>query len=391
MLRDSIRSKSIIISTHEFASGFPQYMEEYLFQNKIKNLLYIHHPLHLDQKDGSGFRIYSNGSLIKEKKDIYKTKISVITFFLDFLSNIYWVLKTKKRWDLYVGSNNLNAFSGLFLKKLGLVSKCVFYTVDFIPNRFSRPLLNKVYLWIDGFCTKHCDETWILSPRVIEGRHEYLKLDKKYDKKQILVPEGVWLSRIKRKTFSDINKTRAVFVGHLVERMGVQKVIEAIPQIVKKIPNFKLIIIGTGDYKDRLRKLAEDLRVTDKVVFTGYIGDHKNVEDLIASCAVGIACYKKDDGSFTYYAEPSKTKVYLGAGIPVVMTDMFYNAYDIEKAGAGKVVEYDEKSIAKAIISVLSNANKLENYRNEALEFIKDYDWVKIFEKNLSRILKQRP
>lgn len=388
MIKDLVQNKRIIISTHEFASGFPQYLEEYLSKNKIESLLYIHHPLHLDQKVGSGFRLHSQGSLVEEKGNVYKTKISIISFFLDFLFNIYWVLKTKKKWDLYIGSNNLNALSGLLLRQLGLVKKCVFYTVDFIPNRFRNALLNKIYLWIDGFCTKHCDETWILSPRVIEGRHRYLGLNKKYDKKQILVPEGVWLSRIKRKPFKEVKKTTAVFVGHLVSRMGVQKVIESIPYVLKNIPEFKLVVIGTGDYEDQLKSLAYKLKVEKYIEFTGYIKDHKEVENLIASCAVGIACYEESKDSFTYYAEPAKTKVYMGAGLPVIMTDMFYNAYDIEKAGAGKVVQYDEKSISKAIVGMLSDSEKLKDYRNRALNFIKDYDWVKIFEENLSRVIK---
>jgi len=363
-------------------------LEEYLIDNKIKDLLYIFHPLNNDVKNGSGLRLYSDGQLKKEIKDTYRAKLSVVSFLFDFFSNIYWVLRAQKKWDLYIGSNNLNAFSGIFLKKLGLVKKCVFYTVDFVPNRFSNPLLNNIYLWIDGFCTKFCDETWILSPRVIEGRHKYLGLGKKYDKKQILVPEGVWFSRIRRKPFSKINKTTAVFVGHLVERMGVQKVIEAIPEILKKMPNFKLIIIGKGDYEGQLKSLVKKLKIEKNVEFTGYIENHKEVENLIASCAIGIACYKEDLSSFTYYAEPAKTKVYMGAGLPVVMTDMFYNAYDIEKAGAGKVVAYNQKSIAKTIVEMLSNDKKLSDYRENALNFIKNYDWVKIFEENLLRVTK---
>lgn len=385
--KEFIKEKSIIISTHEFASGFAQYLEEYLAKNKARNLFYIHHPLHLENGSFAGFRIYENGRLTKEFISGWKEKSYLISFITSFFRNIFWAIKTWQKWDLYIGSNNLNALSGLLLKKIGLVKKCVFYTVDFIPNRFGNLTLNNVYLLIDGFCTKYCDETWILSPRVIEGRHRYLNLDEKYDKKQILVPEGVFFKRIKRLPFEKIKKHTIVFVGHLVERMGVQKVICAIPEIIVQIPDFKFIVIGKGEYESFLKNLTKKIKVSDYVRFAGYIENHEDVENLIASCAVGVACYKKDDSSFTYYAEPSKTKVYLGAGIPVMMTDMFYNAYDIEKFGAGLVVDYNENDIAKSLVTMLKDENKLKNYKEKAVDFIKKYDWDLIFKKNLLRVL----
>lgn len=380
----------MIIVTHELATGFAQYLEEYLIGKKIRNLLYVHHPLHPEIKEskGCGFRLYENGVLKKEICLKNRNKQTIFTYIIDVFQNIYWVIKSRQKWDLYIGANNLNAFPGIFLKKMGLVKKCVFYTVDFVPNRFSNKFLNSVYLWIDEFCVKNCDETWIVSPRMIEGRHDYLNLDKKYDKKQILVPEGVFLKRIEKNKNKEIKIHTAVFVGHLVERIGVQKVIEAIPFIVKKIPDFKFIVIGAGPYEDELKKLSKKLSVEKNLTFTGYIKDHQDVEKIISSCAVGIACYEDSKDSFTYYAEPSKTKIYLGAGLPVVMTDMFYNAHDIEKAGAGKVVKYDKMAIANGILEFINNSKDLENHKMNALKFIKKYDWNLIFKENLERVLK---
>jgi glycosyltransferase involved in cell wall biosynthesis len=382
-----LSGSKIVIATHEFETGFSQYLEEYLKDNKISNLLYLHHPLYLSGKKKSGYRIYKNGRLLKEDSSAFNAKNSLLSYVFDITSNVYWAFKSGIKWDLYIGSNNLNSFSGLVLKKLGIVKKCVFYTVDFVPNRFQNKLLNNFYLWIDKVCVKYCDETWIVSPRMIEGRHTYLKLSKKYDKKQILVPEGVWIERIKKFKFSQIDKNCAVFVGHLVERIGIQEVIKAVPFVVKVNPKFKLIIIGAGEYEKKLKSLVKTLGMRNHVQFTGYIKDHRDVETIIAKCAIGIACYKKDKSSFTFYAEPSKTKVYMGAGLPVVMTDMFYNAKEIENFGAGKIVSYDASSIAVGIMEIITNENSLKTYKEKANEYIKNYDWELIFKKNLYRIL----
>lgn len=382
-------SKKIIISTHFSATAFPQHLEEFLAGKKISNLLAIEHPLHVNPgKSSSSCKHYKKGLIKKREKSIISNNMQLLNFLKTSWLNIWWVFKSKEKWDLYIGSNNLNTFAGIILKKMGRVRKVAFYTVDFVPNRFDNKFLNNFYHWVDKFGVEHSDETWILSPRVRDGRRKLLNLHKKYDKKQFLVPEAVWIERIKRKPFNQIKKHTAVFVGHLVERMGVQLVIEAIPLIIKKIPDFKFIVIGKGEYRKELEDLVAKLGLKKHVEFKGYVKDHEEVENIIATCAVGIATYTKEDESgLTFYAEPAKTKLYLGAQVPVVMTDTFYNAYDIEKAGGGKVVKENPRDVSKGIVDVIQKDLILKKFRENALRFAKEYDYPYIFTKNLRRVV----
>lgn len=385
------KDRHIIIATHYSATGFTQHLEEFLCEEKVKKLLYISHPLH-PEKGGRGVSFYrfTKGGKTKEVVQFsFLRNNGVITYFKDLILNVFWVIKEGRGWNLYIGADNLNAFSGILLKSLGFVNKVVFYTVDFVPNRFKNKLLNSFYHWIEKLAVMYSDEVWVLSPRVLEGRRMFLGLDKKYDEKQKLVPEGVWIDRIKKISFSDINKHSAVFAGHLVKRMGVQLVIEAIPLILAKIPDFTFFIIGKGEYRDVLGRLAKRRGVEKHVIFKGYIGDHRDVENIIASCGVGIATYTKEDESgLTFYADPAKTKLYLGAGIPVIMTDTFYNACDIQNGGAGIVVKEGAKEVARAILATIENDKILEQYRVNSRKFARQFDHAKLFTENLRRVLK---
>src|SRR3989344_4806981 len=374
---NNIQDKAIIITTHYSSTAFIQHLEEFLRSIRIKKLLYISHPLHPERdKDLSFYRLFQEKKVVKTAKfSIFKNN-GIVTYLKDSLLNVFWCVKNGKGWNLYIGADNLNTISGILLKKLGFVEKVVFYTVDFVPYRFKNRLLNDFYHWIEKLAVMYSDEVWILSPRVVEGRKKLLGLEEKYDLKQILVPEGVWLDRISRMPFSGVEKHTAVFVGHIVKRMGVQIVIRAMPLILKKVPDFNFIVLGKGEFRESLEELAKKLKVEKNVKFMGDVEDHKQVENIIASCGVGIATYtKKDESGLTYYADPAKTKLYMGAGIPVVMTDTFYNAYDIQDAGGGKVIGENPREVAGAIISIIGNDKTLMRYRELSLKFAKQFDY----------------
>ena len=56
--------------------------------------------------------------------------------------------------------------------------------------------------------------------------------------------------------------------GRLVPRKGVDRLIEALPAILERVPKAKLVVAGTGPEEGRLRRMAGD-----RVVFTGRVPD----------------------------------------------------------------------------------------------------------------------
>jgi len=61
-----------------------------------------------------------------------------------------------------------------------------------------------------------------------------------------------------------------LYVGRLSCRKGVQYLIKAFKIVQNEHPNLKLVIVGTGDYEQQLRKIALN---TKGVIFTGYVED----------------------------------------------------------------------------------------------------------------------
>jgi phosphatidylinositol alpha-1,6-mannosyltransferase len=62
-----------------------------------------------------------------------------------------------------------------------------------------------------------------------------------------------------------------VCLSRLVPRKGQDILIKALPSIRKRVDGAALVIVGSGPYLDKLRKLAQDGGVADHVTFTGAV------------------------------------------------------------------------------------------------------------------------
>jgi phosphatidylinositol alpha-1,6-mannosyltransferase len=62
-------------------------------------------------------------------------------------------------------------------------------------------------------------------------------------------------------------------VGNLVERKGHDRVIQALPRLLRRIPNATYLVVGDGPYRDALDRLAREAGVRDHVVFAGRVDD----------------------------------------------------------------------------------------------------------------------
>jgi glycosyltransferase involved in cell wall biosynthesis len=219
---------------------------------------------------------------------------------------------------------------------------------------------------------------WDLSPRMADAREEFLGIKKDSYRKHKVVPYGMWVDRIKRYSYEECEKNTLVFMGHLLEKQGVQLVLDAIPEIVKKIPNFKFKIIGTGSYEDTLREKVKELNIEKYVYFLGKIEKNEDLENEIAKSCVAIAPYIEKLDTWTKYADPGKVKTYLACGVPVLLTDVPWNAKEIEKTGCGKIIEENVGSIVSSFLELHQGVIN-DKYRKQALSYISKCDYKNIF------------
>lgn len=370
----------VVIISHYYAvaesSGPPQDLRDFLLP-KVRRLVYIEHPFPYNASYGEDTRsyatIYENGAM-KKKLNTFRWRGPDISYYIkDILVTLWFMLRTGLRFDLCVALDNLNTLSVLPLRKLRLVRKLVYYTIDFTPQRFKGRLLNSVYHKIDKICCYHADAIWNLAPRIMEGRRD-AGVDLKRCAPDLILPMGAHLSKIKRLPLQEIDRYKIVFVGHLVKGHGVQLVLEALPEVRKQVPEARFVVIGKGEYAKELQRTAGQRGVEDIVDFKGFVQDHRDLEAILCASAVGVAPYMPEDATISFYTDPGKPKLYLGCGLPVVITDVPAIAREIGKAGAGVVIRYDQSDMVGALIRLLKDDAFYETSRDNALELSKEFD-----------------
>jgi len=305
-----------------------------------------------------------------------------IQFVKDLLQTVISVLRTKRRAQLFVGADALNAWSGLLLRKLGFTRFVIMFAIDYTPRRFPNKAVNLLYYILNLTAVRQCDLLWTVSRRIKE-----VYLRNYCARCPILVVLG---GTIKPEKISDTGtiKNRLVFLGNLEQSKGLQLAVAAIPQIKKQIPDIKLTVIGHGPYYSALARLVEHLEVEDSVEFIGHMHDHQAAMQMLTQCDIGLAPYVPDATNISMYGFPLKIIEYFAAGLPVVTTNISEMAPVISNMNAGIIIDYNTESFANAVIQLLSDAALLQTYKKNALRIGQDYSWDNIFDQALAQTIR---
>lgn len=375
-----ISDSTFTIVANGFADGPAQPLRDYLLEHKAKKVIMVNHPLVAEGGNKHIVTIYEKGKIVSQKKYRLPNK-PPYTFALDPFVPLK--LPDSTAW---FGFNNLAAQRGMRRKKHGKTQKVYYWAVDFVPNRFGNNVLTKVYNKVDKKVSLNADARIELAETAIKKRTEYLDLDTKKMAPVLTVPMGTWLDRTPKIGDSARKNKKVVYLGHLVERQGVAALIRALGIFMKEDSAVTADIIGGGPLAEDLKALAKELGIENRVTFHGFVKDHEDVEAILATASVAAAPYVNDKTSFTQFADPGKIKAYLGASLPVVLTEVPPNARELEQAGAAVIVKDTPEAVAEGLRSLLADQDKWRRAHRAAAKLAHEFDWNTILKRALTKL-----
>jgi glycosyltransferase involved in cell wall biosynthesis len=202
-----------------------------------------------------------------------------------------------------------------------------------------------------------------------------------------VIPNGVDTKLLKPLSMQEAKKSLGLtgvvlgYVGSLEHWVDLETVVSALPHI-----DATLLVVGPGlftDYGSTIKKMAEDLGVKDRIVFTGAV-KYAELSRYISAMDIGLnplKMMKKNE-----YAAGGKVFNYLACGRPVLSSRMI----SLEKLLGDEIYYYDDvESFTLQVKNVLAAGIDEKRYRSLA----EKYDWRNIsqhYEQALERVLGER-
>ena len=178
-----------------------------------------------------------------------------------------------------------------------------------------------------------------------------------------------------------------VFVGSLKKWHGIEKIVGIMPDILKKDPAIRLIIVGDGDKMDESIAIVKNLKLENEVVLTGRV-PFEDVPCYINAGDVCLAPYFDPDIDETGIS-PLKIYEYLACARPVITNPVggLDSLFDEYEAGIliGSRIPLDW---VEPIVKLLHDPAQLAFYgANGRTAVINKFSWEAVC-KNISNSLQ---
>lgn len=243
----------------------------------------------------------------------------------------------------------------------------------YIGNKWMKELVRKVVLAITKWNMKHSSKVLTVSP----------SLKKKLIRHGSPEPEVI-MNGVNTELFRPMGKELAKFAlgldgyfvigfaGAIEEWYDLESMIRAMPKLLKRYPDIKMLLVGGSLFTDdvsHLRALTYELDLGDKIRFTGFV-PYERLHGYIA--AMDVCAIPLIPKEWAEIALPNKFFEYDAMGKPILLT----NIPDIINLGNEMYIYGDEESYLKAIDLFRMNPPKDRNeithehsWKNRAEEF----------------------
>jgi glycosyltransferase involved in cell wall biosynthesis len=203
------------------------------------------------------------------------------------------------------------------------------------------------------------------------------------------VPDLLFNTEKSKKEFKLENKNVITTFGFIGRNKGIETVIKALPELIKKHPNVIYMVLGKThpgilrhsgeEYRIFLMRLVKSLKLEKNVYFLNEYLDVNDLFKYLAATDIYITPYLNEaqitSGTLSYA---------IGVGLAVISTP-YWHASELLSEGRGLLFDFnDSVELSSVLIDLLDHPDKLKKLRNKAFEYGKKITWTKTGEKYLN-------
>lgn len=382
MIRKNVGTeRKILLLSHYASYAMQDLLFEYFIKQKAILVTKINFPLlYLPFLKQIEITTSEKGKTISFKKIASLLKPKTIAYVLQIIQLIYVVITSRYRYDVLIAQDSLLAMGGIFIRAVGKCKKVILYSHGVGKTRFGNKISQRIYEIVDKFIARQSNYNFVLSQRMVEVRRKQgVASDKVF-----WIPASIPLDSLSRK--KAVNNKKIIFIGVLDARNGVRILPDVVASVKRKFPKVSLDIIGDGVFLGLLKTRTKVLGLEKNIHFLGRLS-FKDYAANLTNYSIGIAPYEFSENNLTQITDPMKIRLYMSAGLPIVVTGNFTFSEEIEKNNLGFAVDYNVESFSDKLIRLFSDNELSNKMRVRILEYSKKYDlhvfYNKVFEKIL--------
>ena len=232
------------------------------------------------------------------------------------------------------------------------------------PEVVRRPRVRRIWERLARYCIPRTTDRYTVAPQLAERMSEHYG-----------IPFGVVrnLSRSAGRPPEESNnfdQKILLYQGALNEGRGLEALLATLPLL----PGATLWLAGEGDLSQELRRLADELNLTERVVFHGYVRP-RELRELTRQASIGLNLLE-DRGLSYHYSLANKAIDYLHAGLPSVHMDLPEYRHLHEQYGIYRLVsDLRPETLAAALRDLLYDRSVYETQRSAALAAARQLNW----------------
>ncbi|NDJ76228.1 MAG: glycosyltransferase family 4 protein [Chloroflexi bacterium] len=295
--------------------------------------------------------------------------------FLDALVQDVWVWLTLRAhlaafYRLGIVYAPESALLARYLQRSGRIEHLIYHDIDYYPYVSNRH--KRIVAWRERTVVRAADAVISVSRPLVGLRRE------QGAKTVVYLPNGVDFTHFH--TAHNQRRTATptlLYVGTLDRRWGVDLPILAMPLVLERLPEARLLIAGSGPAESELRALAAKQNVDHAVSFLGFV-PYPELPDVMSRAEIGLATSRAD--IFRQYASPLKLVEYMAAGLPVICSGGGEAEMMIDESQAGITIPFAPEDFAEATCQLLTDRAKLAARRQAAIEYARSRSWEKLLQ-----------
>ena len=186
-----------------------------------------------------------------------------------------------------------------------------------------------------------------------------------------IVPNGVNLTFFKSK---NKDPKKIVFSGVMYHHRGLDVLLDAAPNVIEKIPETKIVLLGDGPEMKKLKNLVHQNNLDSNIEFKGWV-DRNDIPNHLSDASIGIGPLKRT--TVTENALPIKILEYMASSLPIIAKSGTLPDDVLKNNENGYFVEnYFE--LSEKIIKLLQNPELVEKMSKNSLNMVQKFSWEKI-------------